>query len=85
MALIYSGVAAIHAPAAAREGSAASGSFHNFFAGVGKSSVNTTVENAFNNAIDKIGAMPSPFVKYCSVIWNKNFDDPTNWESTTEE
>ena len=66
-------------------GSAASGSFHSFFAGVGKGSVNTAVENAFNNAIDKIGAMPSPFVKYCSVIWNKNFDDPTNWESTTEE
>ena len=66
-------------------GSAASGSFHSFFAGVGKGSVNTAVENAFNNAIDKIGAMPSPFVKYCSVIWNKNFDDPANWESTTEE
>ena len=66
-------------------GSAASGSFHNFFAGVGKSSVNTTVENAFNNAIERIGHMPAPFVKYCSVIWNKNFDDPTNWESTSEE
>jgi hypothetical protein len=29
--------------------------------------------------------MPSPFVKYCSIIWNKDFDDPDNWESTTEE
>jgi hypothetical protein len=66
-------------------GSAAQGSFHSFFAAVGQSATNTTVENAFNSAIDKIGRMPAPFVKYCSVIWNKNFDDPTNWESTTEE
>ena len=40
---------------------------------------------AFNSAIDKIGRMPAPFVKYCSVIWNKDFDDPTNWDSITEE
>ena len=67
------------------DGSAAQGSFHNFFAGVGMSNVNDEMEGAFNSAINKIGAMPSPFVKYCSVIWNKNFDDPTNWESTSEE
>jgi uncharacterized iron-regulated protein len=67
------------------DGSAAQGSFHSFFAGVGMSNVNDEMEGAFNSAINKIGAMPSPFVKYCSVIWNKNFDDPTNWESTSEE
>jgi hypothetical protein len=67
------------------DGNAAQGSFHSFFAGVGLNEVNEAMEGAFNSAINKIGAMPSPFVKYCSVIWNKNFDDPTNWESTTEE
>ena len=67
------------------DGNAAQGSFHNFFAGVGLNEVNEAMEGAFNSAINKIGAMPSPFVKYCSVIWNKNFDDPTNWESTSEE
>ena len=67
------------------DGNAVQGSFHSFFAGVGLNEVNEAMEGAFNSAINKIGAMPSPFVKYCSVIWNKNFDDPTNWESTTEE
>jgi hypothetical protein len=66
-------------------GNAAQGSFHSFFAGVQKTDVNTAVEDAFDSAIEKIGKMPSPFVKYCSIIWNKNFDDPNNWESTTEE
>ena len=67
------------------DGNAAQGSFHSFFAAVGQTTMNASVEDAFNSAINKIGGMPSPFVKYCSVIWNKNFDDPTNWESTTEE
>jgi hypothetical protein len=67
------------------DGNAAQGSFHSFFAAVGQTVMNVSVEDAFNSAINKIGGMPSPFVKYCSVIWNKNFDDPTNWESTTEE
>ena len=66
-------------------GNAAQGSFHSFFAGVQKTDVNTSVEGAFDSAINKIGKMPSPFVKYCSIIWNKDFDDPDNWESTTEE
>ena len=66
-------------------GNAAQGSFHSFFASVSQTATNTNVENAFNSAIDKIGKMPAPFVKYCSVIWNKNFDDPTNWDSITEE
>lgn len=64
-------------------GNAASNSFNNFFASV-NNTVNTSVVSAFNNAISSIGNMPAPFVKYCSVIWNKNFDDPTNWNSTTE-
>jgi len=67
-------------------GSAASVSFHSFFAGISNgSNTNNAVENAFQSAIDKIGAMPAPFVKYCSVVWGKDFDDPDNWESTTEE
>ena len=66
-------------------GDAAQASFHSFFAAVGQSAINTSLEGAFSSAISKIGTMPSPFVKYCSVIWNKNFDDPTNWDSTTEE
>ena len=67
------------------DGNAAQGSFHSFFASVSQTATNTNVENAFNSAIDKIGKMPAPFVKYCSIIWNKNFDDPTNWDSITEE
>ena len=67
------------------DGNTAQGSFHSFFAGVKQNAINTTIEDAFNSAINKIGSMPAPFVKYCSVIWNKNFDDPTNWESTTGE
>ena len=66
-------------------GNAAAGSFNAFFASVGQDATNTAVTGAFNNAINAIGQMPAPFVKYCSVIWNKNFDDPTNWESITEE
>ena len=65
-------------------GNAAAGSFNAFFASVGQDATNTAVTGAFNGAIDAIGQMPAPFVKYCSVIWNKNFDDPTNWESITE-
>lgn len=63
-------------------GSVASTSFAKFF-----EAVNTPVEveSATLNAIEKIGAMPAPFVKYCSVVWGKNFDDPTNWESTSGE
>lgn len=66
-------------------GSAAAGSFNAFFASVGQDNVTSLVTNSFNSAIDAIGEMPAPFVKYCSVIWNKNFDDPSNWESTSEE
>lgn len=60
-------------------------SFHTFFASVGKGSINTAVENAYVASIAGISNMPSPFVKYCGTVWIKNFDDPTNWESTSEE
>jgi hypothetical protein len=60
-------------------------SFHTFFASVDKSSVNTVIENAYVASIAAISNMPSPFVKYCGVVWGKNFDDPENWESTSEE
>lgn len=63
-------------------GSAAATSFAKFFEGVGTA---TTVSEATLNAIEKISAMPAPFVKYCSIVWGKNFDDPSNWESTSGE
>ena len=60
-------------------------SFHTFFASVNKTATNTAIENVYVAAIAGISNMPSPFVKYCSVVWGKNFDDPDNWESTSEE
>ena len=64
---------------------AASNSFHAFFANVNQTAVNNAVENGYNSAIKNIAGMPAPFVKYCSVVSGKNFDDQKNWESTTEE
>ena len=58
-------------------GSAATVSFAKFFQSVG---ANVGVEDTFNNAIQKIGAMPSPFVKYCSTIWSIEFVDDEDWE-----
>ena len=66
-------------------GSAATNSFHSFFANVNQTSVNSAVENAFTSAINNISGMPAPFVKYCSVVSGKNFDDQSNWESTSGE
>ena len=59
-------------------------SFHTFFASVNKNTVNTDLEGAYVSAIENISNMPAPFVKYCSVVWGKNFDDPDNWDSITE-
>ena len=59
-------------------------SFHTFFASVKQDAVNNAVESAYVSAIEGISNMPAPFVKYCSIVWGKNFDDPDNWESTTE-
>ena len=58
-------------------------SFHSFFASVQSNAVNEKVENAYASAIEGIGNMPSPFVKYCCTIWNINFEDDEDWE--TEE
>ena len=59
-------------------------SFHTFFASVNQESINGAVEHAYVSAIEGISNMPAPFVKYCSIVWGKDFDDPENWESTTE-
>ena len=61
-------------------GSAAATSFHGFFASVGQGATNTAVEDAFNNAITRIGQIPAPFVKYCSTIWNIAFEDDEDWD-----
>ena len=61
-------------------GSVGSNSFHNFFAGVSAQNINTTVENAYTDAITKIGSMPAPFVKYCCSIWDIAFEDDEDWE-----
>ena len=63
-------------------GNVATPSFAKFFEAV---NTTTIVEQATLSAIQKISAMPAPFVKYCSVVWGKNFDDPTNWDSTSGE
>ena len=49
-------------------------SFHRFFA-ENSSAAGKKVEDAIDNAIEKIGKMPAPFVKYVSTIWNKSFED----------
>ena len=49
-------------------------SFHKFFAQTSPA-VGQAVETAIANAINNIGKMPSPFVKYVSILWNKNFVD----------
>ncbi len=59
-------------------------SFHSFFASVEQATMTTSIENDYVAAIQAIATMPSPFVKYCSKVWGKNFDDPENWESTSE-
>ena len=58
-------------------------SFHTFFASVMQDAVNQKVEGAYVSAIEGISNMPAPFVKYCSTIWNINFEDDEDWE--TEE
>ena len=60
-------------------------SFHTFFATVGKQATNQSLENGYVAAISGISNMPAPFVKYCCVVWGKDFDDPDNWESTSGE
>lgn len=61
-------------------GKAANVSFNGFFASVNQSATNSAVTKAFEDAITKIGIMPSPFVKYCSTVWNIEFVDDEDWE-----
>lgn len=49
-------------------------SFYTFFART-RNSVNADMINAFVGAINSIGSMPAPFVKYCCTVWNLNFED----------
>jgi len=55
-------------------------SFNNFFSSINGNTTAYTVETLYNTAIENIGNMPSPFVKYCSVVWNKAFEDDNDWE-----
>ena len=57
-------------------GAAADKSFRNFFARVNTS---VGVQETVEHAITQIGNMPSPFVKYCSTIWNIEFIDDEDW------
>ena len=61
-------------------GKVATNSFHNFFVQVNKNDINTEVENAYEDAISSISAMPAPFVKYVSTIWNIAFEDDETWD-----
>ncbi|MDE5740325.1 MAG: imelysin, partial [Bacteroidaceae bacterium] len=60
-------------------------SFHTFFASVGKETTNTAVEGGYVNAIAAISNMPSPFVKYCSTIWNLPYEDDDRTADDMEE
>ncbi len=55
-------------------------SFHTFFASVGQQDRNTSLEQAYTDAIAKISNMPSPFVKYCCTLWDIDFEDDEDWE-----
>ena len=57
-------------------------SFYNFFVNTNQSALNSNVVSLINDAIDKIGSMPAPFVKYCSTIWNLPYEDD---ERTAED
>jgi hypothetical protein len=59
-------------------------SFSTFFNNVGQTALNNQMVGAINGAINAIGNMPSPFVRYCSIVWGKDFDDPDYWESISE-
>ncbi len=56
------------------DGTTSSNSFSRFF-NINKTETGNAVEKAYSDAIDKIGAMPSPFVKYVSTIWNLPYED----------
>ena len=56
------------------DGKASSNSFSRFFDNH-STSRGRAVEDAYTNAIVKIGAMPAPFVKYVSTIWGVAYED----------
>ncbi len=56
------------------DGKASNKSFSKFFENH-STSRGIAVENAYNDAILKIGAMPAPFVKYVSTIWGVAYED----------
>ena len=56
------------------DGKTASKSFSKFFSNH-STSRGRAVEDAYTNAIAKIGAIPAPFVKYVSTIWGIAYED----------
>ena len=54
-------------------------SFHKFFQS-NKTAVGRKVEATIETAIQKIGRMPKPFVKYVSKVWNKKFEDDNDFD-----
>lgn len=56
------------------DGNTASHSFSQFFAN-NATAQGRTVETNVNDAINLIGKMPAPFVKYVSTIWNIAYED----------
>lgn len=55
-------------------------SFYTFFQSVSGSTFHTRVDQAVNEAIEKIGDMPAPFVQYCSSVWGIAFEDDNEWD-----
>lgn len=59
-------------------------SFYSFFLLNSRNSVNVAVVNSFVDAINAIGSMPAPFVKYCCTVWDKEFSEE-EYEGGDEE
>ncbi len=70
-----------------RSGSADDKNFNDFFVKTNKSATSSNIVTLFNDAINKIGNIPAPFVKYCSTIWNLPYenDDRTADDLPEEE
>ena len=70
-----------------RSGSADGKNFNDFFVKTNKSATSSNIMTLFNDAINKIGNIPAPFVKYCSTIWNLPYenDDRTADDLPEEE
>lgn len=58
-----------------RSGSADGKNFNDFFVKTNKSATSSNIVTLFNDAINKIGNIPAPFVKYCSTIWNLPYEN----------